>query len=199
MSPASLFLEAPTVQLSISSFLPSDYHSQYIHLLLQTILHHTLPVFTPVHSFLFSRSCTHLFVSQSLCTHLLSNSLHVVSLFLQKLLIPVSLVRWSSPASKIYSLYQVLFPTHFVCFCLVLLGFFCFVLPSNCSPEYELLAPNLTLLGVSSQSKTPYSVCPSSPTVCRHIPQPLIWGSPYTSFFHSFPSGPGEGPSAQGA
>lgn len=75
-------------------------------------LHHTLPVFSPVHSFLFSSSYTHLFVSQSLCTCLLSNSPHVVSLYLQKWLIPVSLARQSSPVSKIHSLYQVLFPTH---------------------------------------------------------------------------------------
>lgn len=96
-------------------------------------LHHTLPVFSPVPSFLFSSSHTRCFVSHCLHTPLQSNSPHIASFFLQKWLIPVSLSRQSPSLSKTSSLYQVLFPT------LYLFS----VIPSRYSPEYESLAPCL--------------------------------------------------------
>lgn len=127
VSLVSLFLDAPTVQLSMSSFLPSDYHSKYIHSLPPSNNTFTTPsLYSHQFSLLFTSSYTHLFVFQSLFTCLLSNSLHVVSVYLQKWLIPVSLASQSSPVSKIHSLYQALCPTHL---------FFVVVVPSNCLPE----------------------------------------------------------------
>lgn len=144
-------------------------------------LHHTLPAFSPVPSFLFCSSYTHLLVSQSLYTHLLSNSPHIVSFFLQKWLIPVYLSRQSPSLSKTYSLYLVLFPTHFTYS----------VIPSNCSPEYDPLSPNLR--GVSLLLSLMLHVQPGPVLPLPScVPQPLLRDASCTSFSTPFfPSGPG--------